>query len=47
MGPVKEIHEAEQLGIDILEPGALEQAEAAVAKESGNIVEESAPPPYR
>ena len=35
VGPVKEIHEAEQLGVDILEPGALEQAEAAAEKGSG------------
>ena len=34
VGPVKEVQEAERLGVDILEPGALEQAEAAAEKGS-------------
>jgi hypothetical protein len=35
VGPVKEIHEAQQLGVDISEPGALERAEATEEKGSG------------
>ena len=32
---MKEIQEAERLGVDISEPGALEDAEAVLEKESG------------
>jgi amino acid transporter len=35
VGPVKEVQEAERLGVDIGEPGALEEAEAVAEKGSG------------
>lgn len=45
VGPLREIQEAERLGIDISEPGALEAAEAE--KGSGEGEAEASPPSYQ
>lgn len=46
VGPSKEIQEAEQFGVDLLEPGALEEAERKAeleGKERGELSGESKP----